>query len=178
MIQYNKTPALQAIIHLFGEEEAQMFKKSAVDLNSAFYPQHAFYSQCAVCILHSTCILPLAHSLHFTLTGFVFNCAFQKHANYEVQKPTDVCVLRYRQFFSPRRVSPFLSWDDFHARSSFARSTIPREKWGTNRSLSSQWTSWETEVYFNMFKTSWFVIVGFRVVFCFSRSVPCYRNYD
>ena len=38
MIQYNKTPALQAIIHLFGEEGAQMFKKSAVDLNSAFYP--------------------------------------------------------------------------------------------------------------------------------------------
>ena len=41
-------------------------------------------------------------------------------------------------FFSPRRVSPFLAWDDFHARSSFARSTvIPEEKWGTNRSLSS-----------------------------------------
>ena len=38
MIQYNKTPALQAIIHLFGEGGAEMFKKSAVDLNSAFYP--------------------------------------------------------------------------------------------------------------------------------------------
>ena len=75
MIQYNKTPALQAIIHLFGEEGAQMFKKSTVDLNSAFYPQPAFYSHCAVCILQSV----------FTLTGFVFNCAFQKHANYEVQ---------------------------------------------------------------------------------------------
>ena len=47
MIQYNKTPALQAIIHLFGEEGAQMFKKSTVDLNSAFY------SLCAVCILQS-----------------------------------------------------------------------------------------------------------------------------
>ena len=33
-------------------------------------------------------------------------------------------------FFSPRRVSSFLAWDDFHARSSFARSTIPGEKWG------------------------------------------------
>ena len=28
---------------------------------------------------------------------------------------------------SPRRVSPFLGWGDFHARSRFARSTIPEE---------------------------------------------------
>ena len=34
------------------------------------------------------------------------------------------------------RVSPFLAWGDFHARSRFARSTIPEEKWGTTRSLS------------------------------------------
>ena len=33
------------------------------------------------------------------------------------------------------RVSPFLAWGDFHARSRFARSTIPEEKWGTTRSL-------------------------------------------
>ena len=33
------------------------------------------------------------------------------------------------------RVSPFLAWGDFHARSRFARSTIPEEKWGTARSL-------------------------------------------
>ena len=33
-------------------------------------------------------------------------------------------------FLSPRRVSPFLAWGDFHARSHFARSTIPEEKWG------------------------------------------------
>ena len=38
-------------------------------------------------------------------------------------------------FLSPRRVSPFLAWGDFHARSRFARSTIPEEKWGTTRSL-------------------------------------------
>ena len=31
---------------------------------------------------------------------------------------------------------PFLAWGDFHARSRFARSTIPEEKWGTTRSLS------------------------------------------
>ena len=36
---------------------------------------------------------------------------------------------------SPRRVSPFLAWDDFHAHSRFARSTIPEENWGTTRSL-------------------------------------------
>ena len=38
-------------------------------------------------------------------------------------------------FLSPRRVSPFLAWGDFHARSRFAPSNIPEEKWGTTRSL-------------------------------------------
>ena len=33
------------------------------------------------------------------------------------------------------RVSPLLASGDFHARSRFARSTIPEEKWGTTRSL-------------------------------------------
>ena len=32
-------------------------------------------------------------------------------------------------------MSPFLAWDDFHARSHFASSTILEEKWGTTRSL-------------------------------------------
>ena len=32
-------------------------------------------------------------------------------------------------------MSPFLAWVDFHARSRFARSTIPDEKWGTTLSL-------------------------------------------
>ena len=36
-------------------------------------------------------------------------------------------------------MSPFLAWGDFHARSRFARSTIPEEKWGTTRSL--EWLS-------------------------------------
>ena len=35
-----------------------------------------------------------------------------------------------------RRVSPFLAWGDFHARSRFARSTVPDDKWGTTRSLT------------------------------------------
>ena len=42
-----------------------------------------------------------------------------------------------KKILSPRRVSPFLAWGDFHARSRFARSTIPEEKWGTTRSLVS-----------------------------------------
>ena len=35
-------------------------------------------------------------------------------------------------------MSPFLAWGDFHARSRFARPTIPEEKWGTTRSLIEQ----------------------------------------
>ena len=35
-------------------------------------------------------------------------------------------------------MSPFLAWGDFHARSRFARSTIPEEKWGTTRSLGKR----------------------------------------
>ena len=34
---------------------------------------------------------------------------------------------------SPRPVPPFLTWGDFHARSRFASSTIPEEKWGTTQ---------------------------------------------
>ena len=45
---------------------------------------------------------------------------------------------RERAWKSPRRVSPFLAWGDFHARSRFARSTIPEGKWGTTRSLKKQ----------------------------------------
>ena len=52
-----------------------MFKK-VYSLYSAFCTQPAFYSQSAVCILHSVCILPrvrslqsAVRSLRFTLTG-------------------------------------------------------------------------------------------------------------
>ena len=44
---------------------------------------------------------------------------------------------RARVKITPRRVSPFLAWGDFHARSRFARSTVPEEKWGTTRSLET-----------------------------------------
>ena len=44
--------------------------------------------------------------------------------------------LSFLIFLSPRRVSSFPAWGDFHARSRFARSTpAPEEKWGTTRSL-------------------------------------------
>ena len=50
--------------------------KNVYSLYSAFCTQPAFYSQSAVCILHSVCILPLVRSLQsavrslrFTLTG-------------------------------------------------------------------------------------------------------------
>ena len=49
-----------------------MFKKSAVDLYSAFYPQPAFYSQSAVCILHSVPILPLVRSLQSAVRSLRF----------------------------------------------------------------------------------------------------------
>ena len=44
-------------------------------------------------------------------------------------------------------VSPFLAWGNFHARSHFARSTIPEEKWGLLVVYSAilLGTSWETQ---------------------------------
>ena len=42
---------------------------------------------------------------------------------------------RVKIFLSLHRVSDFLAWDDFHALSRVARSTIPEEKLGTTRSL-------------------------------------------
>ena len=53
--------------------------KNVYSLYFAFCTQPAFYSQSAVCILHSVCILPLVrslqsavHSLRFTLAGFKY----------------------------------------------------------------------------------------------------------
>ena len=52
--------------------------KNVYSLYSPFFTQPAFYSQSAVCILHSVSILPLVRSLQsavsslrFTLTGFI-----------------------------------------------------------------------------------------------------------
>ena len=39
-------------------------------------------------------------------------------------------ITPHENFPSPRRVSPFLAWGDFHAHLHFARSTITEEKYG------------------------------------------------
>ena len=57
------------------------------------------------------------------------------------------------KFFDPtreRRHAPFLAWGDFHARSRFARSTIPEEKWVTTRSLFDK----RIKGYFNLWSTN------------------------
>ena len=48
-----------------------MFKK-VYSLYSAFCTQPAFYSQSAVCILHSVCILPLVRSLQSAVRSLPF----------------------------------------------------------------------------------------------------------
>ena len=49
-----------------------MFKK-VYSLYFAFCTQPAFYSQSALCILHTVCTLPPVRSLRFTLTDFVIH---------------------------------------------------------------------------------------------------------
>ena len=46
--------------------------KNVYSLYFAFCTQPAFYSQSALCILHTVCILPLVSSLRFTLTAVTF----------------------------------------------------------------------------------------------------------
>ena len=48
-----------------------MFKK-VYSLYFAFCTQPAFYSQSAVCILHSVCILPLVRSLQYAVRSLRF----------------------------------------------------------------------------------------------------------
>ena len=49
------------------------------------------------------------------------------------------CILPYKSFClgskNKQTKRKRKAWGDFHARSRFARSTIPEEKWGTTRSL-------------------------------------------
>ena len=48
-----------------------MFKK-VYSFYSAFCTQPAFYSQSAVCILHSVCVLPLVRSLQSAVRSLRF----------------------------------------------------------------------------------------------------------
>ena len=77
-----------------------------------------------------------------------------------------------RRVLSPRRVSPFLAWDDFHARSRFARSTISEEKWGTTGSLSSLMLYITTK-----WKQKWFFSGGrFYILFTGITDIRLLRN--
>ena len=69
-----------------------MFKK-VYSLYSAFCTQPAFYSQSAVCILHSVCILPLVHSLHSTVHSVHCTLTVGKFINAEGKVQN--CILRY-----------------------------------------------------------------------------------
>ena len=53
----------------------------------------------------------------------------------ETRAHVKITTRERRDAVGRKGVSPFLAWGDFHARSRFARSTIPEEKWGTTRSL-------------------------------------------
>ena len=85
-----------------------MFKKSAVDLNSAFYHQPAFYSQSTVCILHSVCTLPLVRSLRFTLTDLFIVCEtkFTIGESRTVSHANDTQAQQVAPNPRPRRFSP------------------------------------------------------------------------
>ena len=50
-------------------------------------------------------------------------------------RDSTACKTRARLRITPRENKRHAAWGDFHARSRFARSTIPEEKWGTTRSL-------------------------------------------
>jgi len=66
------------------------------------------------------------------------------------------------EFDATTRVSPFLAGGDFHARSRFARSTIPEEKcMGTTRSLWSdvKWVMLIVKCR-NSFTRLWFVVIS------------------
>ena len=63
-------------------------------------------------------------------------------------------------------VSYFLAWGGFHARSRFARSTIPEEKWGTTRSLIPfGWCS--------LLRSGWF----FWLVVSHGKFIPTNQKY-
>ena len=54
---------------------------------------------------------------------------------FNVNSVPSTLLVSWSTHFDYYCVSPFLAWGDFHARSRFARSTVPEEKWGTTRGL-------------------------------------------
>ena len=53
----------------------------------------------------------------------------------ETRARVKITTRKRRDPVGRKGVSSFLAWGDFHARSRFACSTIPEDKWGTTRSL-------------------------------------------
>ena len=53
----------------------------------------------------------------------------------ETRARVKITTRERRDAVGRKDMSPFLAWGDFHARSRFAHSTIPEDKWGTTRSL-------------------------------------------
>ena len=88
--------------------------------------------------------------IHVTEHGWIYGNKYVQDTMHQSQSTFICWIVKYRlrvvpQFSSgiverAKRVSPFLAWGDFHARSRFARSTIPEEKWGTTRSLYAKIT--------------------------------------
>ena len=56
-------------------------------------------------------------------------------------------VDKYERKGCVQRAKRERAWVDFHARSRFARSTIPEEKWGTTRSLAFKSPSHEKSIF-------------------------------
>ena len=81
---------------------------------------------------HGRAVFILCCQLSFSLIGMVNHLL-----DYEQSPifPQGQQSARNARAPAPRRVSPFLAWGDFHARSRFARSSIPEETQGTIRSL-------------------------------------------
>ena len=85
-----------------------MFKK-VYSLYSASCTQPAFYSQSAVCILHSVCILPLVRSLQSALRSLRFTLTDKNHLTatdfYRLTTPGSLQKLPVS--YSLRENSPF-----------------------------------------------------------------------
>ena len=80
---------------------------------------------------------PPFQNSHLLSCAFPSLLTYPHHLLYSQGFPTSI-LMHFSQSSGEKkatRVSPFLAWGDFHARSRFARSTSPEEKWGTTRSL-------------------------------------------
>ena len=74
----------------------------------------------------------------YNLHNFTFSLSSRGNEEIDISSPlfSSGIVERGKREFA------FLAWGDFHARSRFARSIIPKEKWGrTTRSLLAVSTS-------------------------------------